>query len=137
MRAGTHLLVALLAVALAGFLFRWAWTPALFAAALLGGIFPDVDHEKTKLFRFFLIALMATVFTMAFASRGDFLLSGMAALASAGALFLVKPRHRGITHAWPAPIVFSLLLFVITSQVPVASAGGLAYASHLAADQLS
>jgi len=56
---------------------------------------------------------------------------------SALALWLIKPRHRGITHHPLAAWVFGALVFAVSQNSWAALNGTLAYGMHLVADRFS
>ncbi len=137
-----HLAVSLATCHLLNVATGTPWTGALLAAAMLGAWLPDVDHQKTRVFHFALAAAFALAFSftylaapLAFSAR---LFAATAlGLAAALLLWLVKPRHRGITHHPLAAIAFGILVY-ITSQNTWAAVNGLvAYGMHLVADWVS
>ena len=137
MNAFQHIVFSL---ALVGALVWASQIPAglpIFAAAILGALLPDVDHEKTKVFRFLLVAVGAAVFATVFSLKKDALFSALAALSSTALLFLAKPRHRGITHSAVAPFVYGGALFLLSRDATLALVGFAAYGSHLVADRFS
>ncbi len=136
-----HLVVSFLAVAAINAVFSIAFTPVLVAASLVGAILPDADHANTRIFRFLLAALALTVGAGTFyLVQGDLLLrtgaAGTAALATAGFLFLAKPRHRGWTHHPLSAIGFAALVLILTQNPHAGLDAGVAYGAHLLADRL-
>lgn len=137
-----HLAVSLLACHLLNVFSGTPWTGALLAAATLGAWLPDVDHQKTRIFHFALAAVFALAFSftylaapLAFSAR--LFAATAVGLASALLLWLLKPRHRGITHHPLAAIVFGLLVFAVSQNLFTALNGFLAYGMHLVADRIS
>lgn len=137
-----HLAVSLAACHLLNFATGTPWTGPLLAGAVLGAWLPDVDHQKTRIFHFALAAVFALAFSFVFVTvnlpfSAKVFASTAAGLASAVALWLVKPRHRGITHHPLAAAVFGILVFGVSQNVFAALNGALAYGMHLAADRFS
>ena len=137
-----HLIVSLLAAHLVNVALGQPWTGALLAAAVLGAWLPDVDHQKTRIFHFALAVVFALVFAFAYlsidATHSVKVFSATAiGLASALALFLLKPRHRGITHHPVAALIFGALVFLASQNAFAALNGCIAYGAHLAADRFS
>ncbi len=129
-----HIVFAFAAAAAFNYATGTAWTPAIAAAVVAGALLPDVDHSKTKAFKFVLAAVSASAFAIAYYSWDSMALAFLAGTATALAVIALKPRHRGITHSIAAAIVFSLAIFAATGA-PIAAANAfLAYASHLALD---
>lgn len=117
------------------------WTPTLFAAVFLGALLPDIDHRKTRIFKFALVSVFAVVFAAAYpalALENPARVLAAAGLAGAAALIVlaIKPRHRGITHHPLAAAAFALMLFGLTREPWAAANGFLAYASHFLSDRL-
>ncbi len=136
-----HVLVGLAASALAAYYFALPITPLLLSVAIVGALLPDVDHSKAKAFKALTALLLAGGFYFAFEylkTRLEFAhalaASALIALGIAAIAFIVKPRHRGITHSLLAVGVFTTLIYVLTAKQEIALIGGLAYFSHLAAD---
>lgn len=137
-----HLAVSLLACHLLNVATGQPWTGPLLAAAVLGAWLPDVDHQKTRIFHFALSAVFALAFSFVFLTVSlPFSAKVFAAtaigLASALLLWLLKPRHRGITHHPFAAIVFGILVFAVSQNGFAALNGFVAYGAHLAADRFS
>ncbi|MBI5226578.1 metal-dependent hydrolase [Candidatus Micrarchaeota archaeon] len=61
-----HLLVSLALCHAVLFVFHVPWSAPLMAAAALGAWFPDVDHEKTRIFKFSLAVVFALAFSFAY-----------------------------------------------------------------------
>ena len=136
-----HLIVSLAACHVLNVALGQPWTAPAFAASVLGALLPDVDHEKTRIFHFALAAVFSLVFASAYVTLNapqeqKILASTAAGLTCAGALFLLKPRHRGITHHPLAAAVFGGAVFLFSRNGAAALDGALAYLSHLAADRL-
>ena len=136
-----HALVALAVGLIAAFYFAVPATPLLLAVIVVGGLAPDVDHHKAKAFKALTALLLAGGFYFAFGylkTRLEFVYALGASVLIAGGIaaiaFVVKPRHRGITHSLLAVGVFTALVFILTNKQEIALLGGLAYFSHLAAD---
>jgi len=121
-----------------------ALEPVVLSVVVLGALAPDVDHRRAKLFK----AVMAAVFVASlvlFASvlqtlfgvqqPLNWLYALAAALAATLLVFLLKPRHRGVTHSLLALAAFALAVYVLTQSTDYAFFGGLAYLTHLAADK--
>ena len=133
-----HMLLSIIAVFI---LFSAVQTPFSAQAAsiaLIGGILPDVDHAKSKAFKLFLALFFGLVFSLCFyflkqdaLTKAAF--SALAALLACGIVFVLKPRHRGITHSLLAAAVFALAVYFYAGLLLGLSAF-LAYGSHLASD---
>ena len=113
---------------------------AIFAAAILGAVFPDVDERHTRQFRAVLVVLCTAAFVFAFSFFPDSLTTAVAAgvgLAAAVGLaaVVVKPRHRGIVHTYLLAFAFAVVVFFLRGA-DAAFAGLLGYASHLVLDRL-
>ena len=114
------------------------------AVTALGAALPDVDLPKTRQFKLVaaFVAVAAFAFGRAFLAQrfpqiGAFEAAAyafVAALAALGAIYVVKPRHRGFTHSFAALALFAIAIFVLTQSVLLAGFAGLAFATHLAAD---
>ncbi|MBI4360950.1 metal-dependent hydrolase [Candidatus Micrarchaeota archaeon] len=118
-----------------------AWTLPLFAVVFLGAILPDVDHKKTRIFKFALVAVAALVFAAAYQTisldnPARAVAAALAAALAAIAVSILKPRHRGITHHPLAALVFGLAAYALTREMGVAANGVIAYASHYLSDRL-
>ncbi len=136
-----HLIVSLLSAHLANFALGQPWTGALFAAAALGALLPDVDHHKTRIFHFALAGIFALAFAFVYVSLSVTLSAKLFAataigLAAALALWLLKPGHRGITHHPVAALAFGVLVFIVSQNGFAALNGFVAYGAHLVADKL-
>lgn len=131
--AANYLLVA--ASPLIGAGFASAWSAPLFAAIVLGALLPDIDHRKTKIFRVALLVLFIGVAFLVQKVVGSWLWALVGGGIVAAGFFLLKPRHRGITHKWPAVIAYCALLFALTLDKGLALSGAVAYASHLLLDK--
>lgn len=136
-----HLIASLLACHLLNFALGIPWTAPLLSAAALGAWLPDVDHQKTRVFHFALAAAFALAFAFVYFSLNvqtsiKIFTATAVGLAFAGCLFLLKPRHRGITHHPLASLAFGVLIFFVSQNVPAAINGFVAYGTHLAADRL-
>ncbi len=114
------------------------------AVTALGAALPDVDLPKTKQFRLVaaFVAVGAFVLGREFvASRFpsvsplESVVGGIAiAFAALGAIYVAKPRHRGVTHSFAALAVFALAIFALTRSLPLCGFAGLAFLTHLAGD---
>lgn len=140
MNGFAHIIAAFVCAVAANYLLSFvgwaaAWAPPLFAVIVLGALLPDIDHRKTRIFR---AALFVVFVAVAFLLNNYFgLVYGIAGGAVAAlAFYLLKPRHRGITHKWPAALAFFALVFAATLDRGIALCGLAAYASHLAVDHL-
>lgn len=112
----------------------WPITAAIVAATILGALSPDVDHSKTKFFRFFAVVLAAAAAGAVFSATGSAAYAGAAAAGAVLVAFVVKPRHRGVTHSFLAAAGFGALAFGVTADMHVAVNAAAAYATHLFAD---
>lgn len=136
-----HLILAFAAAHAFNFASGQPWTLPLFAVVFLGAILPDVDHRKTRIFKFVLVAVSAVVFSATYEAMPlenparVLAAAGVAALAAL-LVFALKPRHRGITHHPLAAVVFGLAVFALTRDLHAAVNGVIAYASHPIADRL-
>jgi membrane-bound metal-dependent hydrolase YbcI (DUF457 family) len=112
---------------------------ALFAAAFLGAVFPDVDERHTRQFKLILIIASASAFAIGFQAKQIFLEPFAAGLAAAIAVailvFALKPRHRGIVHTLTAAAAFTAAIYLLRGT-ECAAAGLLGYLSHLALDKI-
>ncbi|OIO24024.1 hypothetical protein AUJ65_02300 [Candidatus Micrarchaeota archaeon CG1_02_51_15] len=106
----------------------------LIAIACLGALLPDVDHYKTKQFKFVAAVVFATIAILCWQLTANALLSLTVGATAVIVLLALKPRHRGITHSWPAAIVFAVIVYAATLDKGLALAGLAAYASHLVLD---
>lgn len=129
-----HLAAAFLAAHAMNFFLKIPWTPQLAAAVFLGAILADVDHSKTKIFKFLVAAAAASVFAIAYTANLGVLISTAAGIATAAAVFLLKPKHRSVTHSWVAVLAYVVLLFVLTRNIRVSLNGFAGYAAHLLLD---
>ena len=136
-----HVLVALAVSLIVAVYFAMPATPLLLAVIIVGALAPDVDHHKAKAFKALTALLLAGGFYFAFEylkTRIEFAYAlGASALIAGGIAaiaFVVKPRHRGITHSLLAVGLFIGLLFFLTNKHDTALIGGVAYLSHLVAD---
>lgn len=160
-RGKTHLffgfMIGALFVAFTATAYPGLTKEALLFRALLGFVFcsvgallPDVDESHSAAFRSLRAALGATTFFAALylLSQAGFsmrtvVLAAVLAAAAIAALYVLKPRHRGITHtlragAVYAAAVFALCYFLIPDaalSLTVALFGFGGYASHLALDK--
>lgn len=108
---------------------------------VLGSIAADVDHPKTAIFKVIVSLVVAAVFFIAEQFFGTYLpllqavaFSIAAATVVLALIYILKPRHRGITHSLFALILFAIVVFLLTKTVSIALVGGLSYLSHLIAD---
>ncbi|MEW5954995.1 MAG: metal-dependent hydrolase [Candidatus Micrarchaeota archaeon] len=151
MNSTTHLIAgfaAALAVSLLLNPFGWGapLSIELIAVAGLGALLPDLDHRKTKVFRFALALVFVGAAVLAWPlaplltpSSNAVLNAGVAVAAGACAamvLFVLKPRHRGPTHSLAAAIAFAAIVLAATLNRGLGIAAFAAYASHLLLDRL-
>ncbi|MBI2445942.1 metal-dependent hydrolase [Candidatus Micrarchaeota archaeon] len=137
-----HFAVSLAACHLLNVASATPWTGPLLAAAALGAWLPDVDHQKTRIFHFALAVVFALAFSFVFLTvnfpfSAKVFAATAAGFASALLLWLIKPRHRGVTHHGLAAAVFGMLVYVVSQNASVAVNGFLAYGMHLVADWVS
>lgn len=115
------------------------------AFILLAAVFPDVDHRGSVVHRRLkaFVALLAAgiVVVLAAPNPVNMLVGGAAAIAAVSLLFRVlKPRHRTVTHTFPAAVLFAALVGAVSlhlfgSFLP-ALFSLVAYLSHLWTDRL-
>jgi len=130
-------------------LLAWAgfgFSPALFAATMLGAVLPDADHEKSKLFRAIkgTVAILAgaTVFFIFLKSNElpSALLAGVVSGIAAGLLIrTVKPRHRGIMHSFAACFLYAAAVAATAGALGgewfgMGTGAAAGFASHLVLD---
>ncbi len=121
-----------------------------FTFCSIGALMPDVDESHSAAFRSLRSALGAAVFFAALylLSQGGFsmrtvALAAVLAGAAIAALYLLKPRHRGIIHTLRAGAVYSAAAFALSYllipdtalSLTVALFGFGGFASHLALDK--
>jgi membrane-bound metal-dependent hydrolase YbcI (DUF457 family) len=149
MRNAAHLAIAALTGGAAAFAFNSLPTlrtfgPAFAPVALdltlacvlaLGATLPDIDHPQTRIFKYALaVVLVATAWLTLPALGGNYLAAFGAGAIAVLAAFLLKPRHRGVTHSYKAALVYALACGLLTHSAGLALTGLVAYASHLVAD---
>jgi len=137
-----HLFVSLAACHLLNWISGTPWTAPLLAAATLGAWLPDVDHQKTRVFHFALAVAFALAFSFAYVAlpwsfSAKLFAATAAGLLTALGLWIIKPRHRGVTHHPFAALVFGALVFAVSQNSWAALNGTLAYGMHLVADRFS
>ncbi|NUN11729.1 metal-dependent hydrolase [Candidatus Micrarchaeota archaeon] len=148
-----HVLVSIIAcelVALA--LGLGLLNPIVFAIALLGGLAPDLDHDKSKIYRYASVGVFFILFWFVFnyfqsinfvLTFNESVFSGLGLHLLAGffvssllvfSIRFVKPRHRGMTHSVVFALLFALIVGFLTSSISFGLVGFVAYSSHLVAD---
>lgn len=133
-----HIFIALASIFLLFAATNQQLSAQVAAITVLGAILPDVDHAKSKAFKFFIAVTFATVFSTAFGLLQEGLAAKIAysAILAATACviaYAVKPRHRGVVHSVAAACVFTAACLAL-GGFHVALAGLTAFLSHLAAD---
>lgn len=116
------------------------------AAVLLASVLPDIDHHKSRLFHLTLLIAFGVALAFFYSALQGFLQSPqreiasfILGLASALALYLLKPRHRGVTHSLIAISVYGAGVFLLLGAnaiaLQAAIAGATAYLIHLLLDR--
>jgi len=136
-----HLVFGLFVGFGAALFLQLPFSTALLAVTVLGSIAADVDHPKTAIFKVIVSLVVVAVFFIAEQFFGTYLpllqavvFSIAAATVVLALIYILKPRHRGITHSLFALILFAIVVLLLTKTVSIALVGGLSYLSHLIAD---
>jgi membrane-bound metal-dependent hydrolase YbcI (DUF457 family) len=111
------------------------------AVVALASLAPDLDHRKSRVFKTaLLVAFLASAVLVynAMGFVGEIVVraavSVAAGLVVCSAIYVLKPRHRGVTHSALASLVFAAVVFVVLQSKSLALFAFVAYASHLLAD---
>lgn len=122
-------------------------TEALLVSAafiLLAAVFPDVDHAGSVVHRklgAFITLLAASIPAILLYPDVPLMVggAGLAGISTAYLFEAVKPHHRGITHTYPAAVVFSAvsgaIAYLLFATFVPALFTFVAYLSHIVLDR--
>ncbi|MFH1779849.1 MAG: metal-dependent hydrolase [Candidatus Micrarchaeota archaeon] len=137
-----HAIIALaLSYCVAFFLGVSLSAPLIIVIGVLGGLLPDLDCDKSKIFRLTSLLFFASCFYLLYSFFEKTFGFVEALLASfffssffVFVLRVLKPRHRGVFHSFLFALFFGAGVFFLTSSTSFGVIGFAAYSSHLLAD---
>jgi membrane-bound metal-dependent hydrolase YbcI (DUF457 family) len=146
-----HLIIGFIATLFSSLIFlRVSDETTLFMLSAFGAmasLFPDIDHNDSKIRYVLDAAVVAIIFVVSYLltcnwticipsiENAKHIFVNMLAVFGGYTIFfiLVKPKHRGITHTVIACLVFSILVYILFGLF-FAFSGMVGYLSHLLAD---
>jgi len=107
---------------------------------LISPLIPDLDHKQGKLrealtFIGLILGLLGVVGYYTNVNLTTLMVYGIILSSFAYMLFYVT-THRGFLHTIPCCAIFSLILYIITSDIQVVTLGFIGCYSHLIGDKL-
>lgn len=99
-----------------------------------GALLPDADERKTKAFKLLLLLSFVVSAFISFKIIQNTAIAIIVGAIASLTLFLLKPRHRGITHSLPAALAYAAIILFSTKSTGLALLALASYSSHLIAD---